>query len=201
MTPAPLVPFPAWDDSLFVLLNGRAHGAWLDAAMAALTDVSSLRPLMYALALLPMLLLRGRARVTWVVAWAAVGLTDLAVDSWLKPLVHRPRPVDAGLPVRALTTLRHSLGFPSAHAANFGALAAALAARGSRLASAAGALALVVGYSRVYVGVHRPLDVLGGWLVGAGAGLLCVAAWEHRPRRAARGGSSAGGPGMIKRTQ
>ncbi|MBI5837214.1 MAG: phosphatase PAP2 family protein [Candidatus Eisenbacteria bacterium] len=169
--------FPAWDDSLFVLLNNRAHAPWLDAVMRGLTDTSSFRPLMYGLALLPVLLLRGRARVTWLVAWISVALGDLCVHHVLKPWLHRPRPLDAGLPVRALTALRHTFGFPSAHAANFAALAGAFAARRSRLAVPAAALALIVGYSRVYVGVHRPLDVLGGWMVGALVGVAVAAAW------------------------
>jgi len=176
---APPIPFPAWDDSLFVLLNGHAHAAWLDALMRALTAASGVRPLLYALALLPVLALRGRARANWVLAWLAVALADLAVARGLKPWVHRARPADAGLPVRALVELRHSLGFPSAHAVNLGAFTAALAARGSRLAWPAALLAAVVGYSRVYVGVHRPLDVLWGWLLGIGVGLLCALAWER----------------------
>jgi hypothetical protein len=50
--------------------------------------------------------MRHLATAPWLLALLAVGLTDLCVDRLLKPLFHRPRPVDTLLQVRALVELR-----------------------------------------------------------------------------------------------
>lgn len=160
------MPFPAWDDSLFVRMNGAWHTPPADVVITAFMNASATRwvlaPLFLAIFLVP----RGRARVVAAVGLLALGLCDLVVDQGLKPWIHRPRPLDAGLPIRALVDLRHSFGFPSAHAANSAAFATVLGLDGSRIAPAAIGLSALLGYSRIYVGAHRPLDVLFGWITG-----------------------------------
>jgi len=54
-----------------------------------------------------------------------------------------------------------------------------LAARWRRLAWPAAAIVLFVGYSRIYVGAHYPLDVLAGYAVGVIVGVIALAAWER----------------------
>lgn len=83
----------------------------------------------------------------------------------------------------------HSLSFPSGHAMGssifyltVGALLAQTVARRREkayLVSAAVLLTVVAGWSRVYLGVHYPTDVLGGWAVGTAWAIACwmVARW------------------------
>jgi undecaprenyl-diphosphatase len=88
--------------------------------------------------------------------------TSAAVSDVIKLAVERHRPVDDPL-VTAPTT--HS--FPSGHAATSFACAATLAPFvGRRAAVVLYVLAAAIAYSRVYVGVHYPLDVLGGAVLG-----------------------------------
>jgi undecaprenyl-diphosphatase len=62
----------------------------------------------------------------------------------------------------------NGLGYPSGHAAVAIALVSALPEPSHRSWKVAGALlALTVGVSRIYVGAHYPLDVIGGWALGA----------------------------------
>jgi undecaprenyl-diphosphatase len=102
----------------------------------------------------------------------AAALGALLLENGLKLLVRRPRPhpyFGTALPV--------SYAFPSGHALDSIVIYAALAtlvspyitSRGGRLALVAGTavLVLLIGISRIYLGVHWPSDVLGGWVAGA----------------------------------
>lgn len=106
-----------------------------------------------------------------------------------KPIVGRVRPPEA---FRLVTETNQS--FPSGHAvasaAVIGALAAVLTPFLQRRwqQRSIGVLAvlavLAIGVSRLYLGVHWPTDVIGGWLAGAGWLLLCLTVyswWRRRP--------------------
>ena len=83
------------------------------------------------------------------------------------------------------------LSFPSGHAATSFAAAALLAMAAPRLAVPLYALATAIAFSRVYVGVHYPLDILVGALLGTGVGLLLVYLERHRPLPRRRRDSAA----------
>jgi undecaprenyl-diphosphatase len=70
--------------------------------------------------------------------------------------------------------------FPSGHAATSFAAATVLTAFAPRLAPAWFVLALAIGFSRVYVGVHYPLDIVGGAALGVATALLLLAAIRRR---------------------
>jgi undecaprenyl-diphosphatase len=116
--------------------------------------------------------LRGRAGV-WAVLLAglAVGITDLVVAEVVKPWVDRLRPCFALPDVRLLIPRQpHSPSFPSSHAANCFAIATVLATLGPGFARICFLVAALVALSRVYLGVHYPLDILAGALLGLGVG-------------------------------
>ena len=122
-------------------------------------------------------LVRRRAGpAVWVACtWIAADLLSLL----LKAAIPRARPRVATLLPRPST---HS--FPSGHAATSFACACVLAALEPRLRVPAYILAAAIAFSRLEVGVHFPLDVLAGGVLGLGVG-LCVATALRR-REAAR---------------
>lgn len=186
---------PTWDLALFRLVNGR----WTCAVMDAIAP--AFQPSWVAIA--PAVLIAawiwrkggpdGRRAV--LAALAAVALADLLAAQILKPWIERPRPSMALDGVRLLVGKKSGFGFPSNHAANLAAAATAVALLARRFAWPIASLALFVGYTRIYVGVHYPLDVMGGYCVGIIAGTLAalvVDRFLHRRSGETRPASDAG---------
>lgn len=155
---------------------------WLHVAATDVTALGSVTVLglFVALALALLLSLR-RWSEALVVLVGAVG--GVAISQALKQLFLRERP---DLAYRAVEAANPS--FPSGHAMlsavvflTLGALAARFSPRRRVKAVALGAavlLSLLVGASRVYLGVHWATDVLAGWSVGAAWAMACwLAAW------------------------
>ena len=93
---------------------------------------------------------------------------------------HRPNEPDP------LVTIPHSHSFPSGHTATSFAAATMLTALVPKAAPAWWLLAAAIAYSRLYVGVHFPLDVVGGAGIGAATALLLLAAARRRSVRLRR---------------
>jgi undecaprenyl-diphosphatase len=55
------------------------------------------------------------------------------------------------------------------------------------LISAAGLLTIIIGLSRLYMGVHYPSDVIGGWLIGGVWAVLCWIVWGKKSNGGVRG--------------
>lgn len=123
---------------------------------------------------------------TVIVAVVAVLVADFLASSLLKPWLHRPRPPFTLPDVRLLVQVGPSFSFPSSHAVNTAAVATALSRAYGWWALPALAFAAVVAYSRVYVGVHYPVDVLAGAALGVGVAEL---AWRCSGRFAGEGGA------------
>ena len=127
------------------------------------------------IALAPLLALWARKPVlfTTVVTAATVWTADL-LALVLKGVADRERPYEA-VPA-ADPLLRWDVGgsLPSGHAATSAAGAIILAYLIGRGGVWLALLAVAIGFSRVYVGVHYPLDVVAGAALGAAVGLAAV---------------------------
>ena len=83
----------------------------------------------------------------------------------LKNIFHVIRPSNSIPNLHALI-VQTDFGFPSGHASFYSALAVALFFINKKAGYAAGVIALIIGIARVISGVHRPIDVLAGFVVG-----------------------------------
>ncbi|MES2625666.1 MAG: phosphatase PAP2 family protein [Pseudomonadota bacterium] len=122
------------------------------------------------------LLFAGKRKTAFIVLFATLGA--MAVSNGIKEFVDRPRPdlVPHGAVV-------YTASFPSSHsmqsAATYLTMGALLAQVQKRrrvkafILSIALIITLLVGLSRIYLGVHWPTDVLAGWTAGAGWAILC----------------------------
>lgn len=171
------------DRSLFVLLNQVWTHPLFDRVMPYVTDFDNWRIPIIAAVLFALVRGSKEVRVALLLAVLAVAATDQLACAIVKPIVHRPRPFKVVEGTRKLSGA-HNVSFPSAHAANTAAAATFLTLRFPKVWPLL-FVPVVVSYSRVYVGVHYPLDVVGGAGIGAAVGALVFAA-ERRFRR--RGG-------------
>ena len=159
---------------------------WLDPVFVAATVAGyagllwiALAPALAALAKRPVLAVTAATAGS---VWAA-DLLATAIKLW----VGRPRPFQA-LP-ESVALLKGTVGssFPSGHAATSFAGAVVLVLLLRRAVPALLALALLVSYSRVYVGAHYPFDVVAGALLGAAVALAVFTLLLKRPLTSSRG--------------
>ena len=114
-----------------------------------------------------------------------IPLVIILVDQsglWIKNTVSRPRPFVTMGPENIHHLVAPSganLSFPSNHAANNAALAIVFSAIYHNLRFIFWGLAITVMFSRVYIGVHYPLDIISGCILGSFYGMVMVKGWFY----------------------
>ncbi|MCB0563742.1 MAG: phosphatase PAP2 family protein [Phaeodactylibacter sp.] len=161
------------DLQLFHLINGEWHHPWIDAAMPLWRDKKTWIPFYLLLAGFLFFKYRWKGLILIAAVALTVGMADLMSSKVLKKNVERLRPcqnTEVRADSRLLVGCGHSYSFTSSHAANHFAMATFLALTlGQAYRRIRWPLLLWAGsiaYGQVYVGVHYPLDVFFGALVG-----------------------------------
>lgn len=168
-----------YDIALFTKINGVWHNSFLDWLLPLLRNEFFWSPL-YMFLVVFMLMNYGKRGLYWILAFLVTfAMADMLSSSVIKPWVGRLRPCNDPLladTVRSLVRCGSGKSFTSSHAANHFALAmfsfktitiVPLAWRWCFLF-----WAFAVCYAQVYVGVHFPLDVTCGAILGCLIGML-----------------------------
>jgi undecaprenyl-diphosphatase len=147
------------------------HAPLLDRSMPELSIVATKSRLWMGIATLLAIFGGAKGRRTAIEGMVAIGVNSFVVNVPLKSAVRRKRPDDV-VPEERRLAKPESYSFPSGHTASAAAFSGVVGRAYPKLWLPINVLAAMVGFSRVYTGVHFPGDVLGGWFVGKVVALL-----------------------------
>ncbi|MDD2792692.1 MAG: phosphatase PAP2 family protein [Sediminibacterium sp.] len=176
------------DSALFLKINTVYTHPFLDMVYPWFREGNAWVPLYLFLVVFAIQNFKSKA-FTWILfAVITLILTDQISSSWIKPFFERPRPCrDPMLMSQVRLILNGCSGgysFTSSHATNhFGFAVYVFLTLGKLIGKWKYAFlvwAAVISYGQVYVGVHYPLDILGGTLLGAGIGWLTASFYIRR---------------------
>lgn len=171
---------PEIDSSLFFLVNKGLQNGFFDIIMPFVTKQAEL---VFSGLLLWTAAKEKKAVVKLMfISLIAIALAD-GTGHILKDIIARQRPCKTFSDINLLVGCGRSYSMPSNHASNAFAFAMTFFfLRKNILGYLFVAAAAVIGFSRVYVGVHYPFDVLGGMIIGTGAAYsaILIYRWGNR---------------------
>jgi len=155
-----------FDRSFFLLVNQLPHWPLIDAIMLFISKSVIVAWAVFFLYIFTLIFIHkknaGRGFIFLIIAT----LSGFVINSYgFKDFFHRRRPF---LAIPFAVVVQNGMtdySFPSGHAFSV-ALLATLFIRKRNIFLVVGLYALLVGFSRIYLGVHYPLDVIGGYLFG-----------------------------------
>lgn len=171
------------DTQIFLTFNGL-HSDFFDSFMKLFTGRFIWIPMYAALAAVVLHVCRWQRAIVYLLAiGAAIALTDQTCATFIRPAVERLRPSNPENPLSELVYIvggyrGGSYGFPSCHSANSFALVVFMSLLFPRRRMVVFLLgwAVLNSYTRLYLGVHYPGDLLVGAAVGSAFGWLCYQA-------------------------
>lgn len=179
------------DKELLLFLH-RQSSPLLDVLWAGITEKYNWIPLYLVLIIALFRQFGWQAMYSVIAVILLVIVSDQITSSFMKPFFGRYRPChdpEIGHLVRIVTKCGGSFGFVSSHASNSFSVTTffiLLFSRTHRYAWWLLIWPLLFSYSRIYLGVHYPLDVLGGALVGIILGYLAYLGTEKFSRTVPR---------------
>jgi undecaprenyl-diphosphatase len=154
------------DTTLFRIINIGNHNLVMDTVFPVITNFGYFKIPVIILALLILVKGSSHHRKSIIVVAAVVLLADFLSSQIMKSLFQRVRPCQVVLNTHLLVNCSSSFSFPSSHATNIFAFASTSSYFYPRWKYFFLATALLISYSRVYVGVHYPFDCVFGAILG-----------------------------------
>lgn len=176
------------DTAVFLFINRSLQNSIFDVSMPIITD----KYYFLILVLMAFMVIRDKksALVPILLAIISVALSDW-ISNGLKHVIERPRPYYVLESVRLLVGRGDSFSMPSNHAANASAVILALSYQSAENLKRFNrwmlwmllAIALLVGFSRIYIGVHYLSDVIIGAFVGISVSAFVISLYKRASSR------------------
>lgn len=165
------------DKALFYLINHKMANPVFDWLMPFITTQSNWMIPIIIIWIALLIFGKKRARIAALLLLLTVATTDPVCYRVLKPTFKRIRPSRSLEDVRLLVDRGGKYGFPSNHAANITGAMFILGFFFRKYKYPFALIALLISFSRIYVGVHYPADVLFGIFIGAFFAALWLLVW------------------------
>ena len=182
----------SWDVSVLYWIQENLRFAALTPVMKCITSLGNAGIFWIILSLI--LLIPKRTRKAGLVSLISMAICFLIVHVGLKSAVARIRPYDAYPQLKRLIAPQKDFSFPSGHTVNAFASSLILV---RMLPKKAGIplviLAAVIAYSRLYVGVHYPSDVIAGFLIALIVSWIVWTVYKYMERKREEKYEAAGG--------
>ena len=166
------------DKNLMVFLNKTLSNPIFDILMPIITNQKFLTIIGIILIIYLGFYAGKRGKITLIVLIFAAGISDAVCAQIIKPWVGRIRPSHEFIEyINLLVSKGGKWSFPSNHAANSFAFATVLSYFYDKNKTMIFSIASVIAFSRVYVGVHYPLDIIFGSLLGYTVSWIILSVW------------------------
>lgn len=161
-----------WEWTVLDFIQQHIRNGVLDTVMPAITSLGDAGMIWILISFA--LLISRKHRKSGMILIVAMVLDAILCNGILKPLIGRIRPFGWRTDITLLIPPPADASFPSGHTAISFAVVTVLFLRKERYWYLSLVLAVLIAFSRMYLYVHFPTDILGGCLLGVLCGVLAV---------------------------
>lgn len=169
------------DASILYFMQNHIQNHFFNPIMIFFTTLGNMGLIWIIIAIV--LLFSKKFRKVGILMFCALIINTILGEGILKHLFQRPRPFNTLPGLHLLIKAPTSYSFPSGHTSSAFACAIVLAYYIRKAAIPAIILAIIIGFSRVYLTVHYPSDVIAGMVLGIISALITIYAYSKYCKR------------------